>query len=71
MNARLQQSCLVASIALMLSACGPGDPASMPEATLAGGTMSRSSAAVASTGATGACPALTLTGTDAQTLTGA
>lgn len=68
MNARSQHGCLVASIALMLSACGPGDPASPDASPLASGTMGRSLASVASTGA---CPALAIDGIDAQTLTGA
>jgi pectate lyase len=61
---KMQQTCLAASIGLMLSACGGGDATS--PASPAGKTL----ATVEAVGAA-ACPALTLDGIDAQTLTGA
>jgi pectate lyase len=64
MIVKIQQTCLAASIGLMLSACGGGDATS--PASPAGKTL----ATVEAVGAA-ACPALTLDGIDAQTLTGA
>jgi len=59
---KLQHSCIAASIALILSACGGGESNSVapPSAKL-----------LSTIGAATTCPALTLSGIDAQTLTGA
>jgi pectate lyase len=61
MIVKLQLTCAAASVALMLSACGGGD--AMPRAA-------SSSKLLAMVGSASACPALTLNGVDAQTLTG-
>lgn len=61
----LQCTSLAATVGLMLSACGGGEVASAP------GQMSKTSSLVVSAASGTACPALTLNGIDAQTLTGA
>lgn len=61
----LQCTSLAATVGLMLSACGGGEVASVP------GQMSKTSSLVVSAASGTACPALTLNGIDAQTLTGA
>jgi pectate lyase len=61
MKIRTQRLCLAGSIALMLGACGGG------ESDVA---APQSAKALATVVTGGACPALTLTGIDAQTLTG-
>lgn len=61
----VQRTSLAAAVGLLLSACGGGDtaPSTMP--------MSRTSSLVVASASATACPALTLNGIDAQTLTGA
>src|SRR5438874_94665 len=61
MIAKMQLTCAAASVALMLSACGGSD--ATPRAAT-------SSKLLATVGSSSACPALTLNGIDAQTLTG-
>ena len=66
MIAKLQQNCLAASIVMMLSACGASDSGS-PSGSAAPVSQASVRAAMAPAPA---CPALSLTGIDAQTLTG-
>jgi pectate lyase len=64
MSAQLQRTCLAASIALMLSACGAGDGTSQAPSSVT--TL----ATIDSVASGGGCPAVALDGIDAQTLTG-
>lgn len=68
MIAKLQSVGLAASIALALGACGAGEGESAGGAGTAQGQPATKLLAAAGTGT--ACPALTLNGIDAQTLTG-
>lgn len=61
----LQATSLAAALGLLLSACGGGETGSPPV------QMSKTSSLVVSSTAATACPALSLNGIDARTLTGA